>query len=268
MADTWDETKPAGSRNPKLGDDDIREFKRAVRERLAEDHVFESTETTAFGAASSQIGHHKKCVFVEQSSSPETAANEAALFSMEVGGTSVLVGRHESNGDLFRPDAFPAGTVMIFGQNSAPTGWTRKTDWQDNAALCFSASGDPGSGGSMEISSGHNHSFDTSDHTHGAGTLKFETGESGDAGSASNHYSMYDTDGNAVEVYTDHQMSASYQAGGIHFAEVETMADATFYTTGGVGATASDGGETATTDVNTSTPYYQEVIAATKDAVS
>lgn len=32
--DQWDETKPADSRQAKLGDDDIREFKRQIRERM------------------------------------------------------------------------------------------------------------------------------------------------------------------------------------------------------------------------------------------
>jgi len=187
MAETWDETKPSGSRNPKLGDDDMREFKTAIRERLAEDHVFESTETTAFGETGSQIGHHKKCVFPEQSSDPVTAADEVALYSKEVGGVSTLVGRHESSGGLFRPDCFPAGTVMVFGQNSAPTGWTRKTDWQDGAMLCFSGSGDPGSGGSQSPQS--------MEHAHASGSLRFTVARMHSTGYG---LSFYDSDGDLV----------------------------------------------------------------------
>jgi len=47
---TWDtsfEAKPAGSRSPKYGDDDIREHKEAVRERIAKEHVL----TTGTGTA-------------------------------------------------------------------------------------------------------------------------------------------------------------------------------------------------------------------------
>ncbi|MHA2068231.1 MAG: hypothetical protein ACXABY_28045, partial [Candidatus Thorarchaeota archaeon] len=39
---TWNqafETKPAGSRSPKYGDDDIREHKEGVRERIAKEHI-------------------------------------------------------------------------------------------------------------------------------------------------------------------------------------------------------------------------------------
>lgn len=47
---TWNtsfEAKPAGSRSPKYGDDDIREHKEAVRERVAKEHVM----TTGTGTA-------------------------------------------------------------------------------------------------------------------------------------------------------------------------------------------------------------------------
>lgn len=42
---------------------------------------------------------------------------------------------------------FVAGTIMLFGQSAAPTGWTRKSDWQNNAMLCYAASGAIASGG-------------------------------------------------------------------------------------------------------------------------
>lgn len=86
MAETWDETKPAGTRNPKLGDDDIREFKRAIRERLAADHHFEATETISFGDAGSEIGFHKKVTLIEQASDPTTLADEVALVAKNVSG--------------------------------------------------------------------------------------------------------------------------------------------------------------------------------------
>jgi hypothetical protein len=40
---SWDETKPAGSRDISLGDDDIREMKRQIREILAVDHEISSS---------------------------------------------------------------------------------------------------------------------------------------------------------------------------------------------------------------------------------
>ena len=91
MAETWDESKPAGSRRPSLGDDDIREFKRAVRERLAEDHDFESTESPAFGGTSSTIGKHKFMTLVQRNTSKVTASDEVAFQCKSVSGNPEVV---------------------------------------------------------------------------------------------------------------------------------------------------------------------------------
>lgn len=58
--ETWDEEKPAGSRARSLGDDDIREFKRAIRERLAADHEFADDES-----GDDNIGYHKKATLID-----------------------------------------------------------------------------------------------------------------------------------------------------------------------------------------------------------
>jgi hypothetical protein len=47
-------------------------------------------------------------------------------------------------------DAFPSGTVMMFVQTAAPTGWTKSTA-NDNAALRI-VSGTPSTGGSVNFS--------------------------------------------------------------------------------------------------------------------
>jgi hypothetical protein len=91
MAETWDESKPAGSRSPTLGDDDIREFKRAVRERLAEDHDFEAAESPAFGGASSTIGKHKYVTLVQRNTSKTTASDEVAMVCKAVSGNPELI---------------------------------------------------------------------------------------------------------------------------------------------------------------------------------
>jgi len=134
----------------------------------------------------------------------------------------------------------PSGTIMLFGQNSAPTGWTRKTDWQDNAMLCYAASGDIGSGGSVNPQSTH---------THGPGSLKFKTGEQ--AGSHPRTLKMYDTDGTARDV-----VGNQYAAGsaGEYEARCLPSDSYTYYTKDGSGVTGAN-----------SAPYFQEVIAAQKD---
>lgn len=85
MAETWNETTPAGSEVPTLGDDRVRELKRAIRERLALDHEFNASESPVFGAAGSDIGKHKRVMLIEQSTDPTTTTDELCLFSKDDG---------------------------------------------------------------------------------------------------------------------------------------------------------------------------------------
>lgn len=69
----------------------------------------------------------------------------------------ILIRNNETTDNYLRPLAFaqaqawlggiPAGTIMLFGQSAAPTGWTKKTDY-DNKALRV-VSGTAGTGGSV-----------------------------------------------------------------------------------------------------------------------
>ena len=85
----WDETKPAGSRNLNLGDDDIREFKQQVRERCNVDGYFPSSDDTS-------TGYHRKSTFMEQASDPAQVADTLILYSKLTGSYSELYSRHEN----------------------------------------------------------------------------------------------------------------------------------------------------------------------------
>ncbi len=92
MAETWDEDKPAGSRSPTLGDDDIRELKRAIRERLAEDHQFEGAEDPAFGVVGGyKIGKHNFVTLVQRNTSKPTASDEVAFVCKDVSGNPEVI---------------------------------------------------------------------------------------------------------------------------------------------------------------------------------
>jgi hypothetical protein len=82
--ETWDETKPAGSRDANLGDDDIREFKRAIRERLADGGMYFPTTDDA------DAGSFQYTKFIEQSSNPTAEANRGYLFTKEASSVTEL----------------------------------------------------------------------------------------------------------------------------------------------------------------------------------
>ena len=81
---TWDETKPAGTRAINLGDDDIREFKAAVRERLQFGGMY-------FPSAHDELaGEFSYLRLAEQSSNPTATANKGYVFSKDVSGVTEL----------------------------------------------------------------------------------------------------------------------------------------------------------------------------------
>lgn len=86
----WDETKPAGSRNLNLGDDDIREFKTQVRERNDVDGYFPSTDDA-------NTGYHRKVTLLGQASDPAQVAAALILYSKTVGSYKELFSRHENS---------------------------------------------------------------------------------------------------------------------------------------------------------------------------
>jgi hypothetical protein len=82
---TWDEAAPAGTRSISLGDDDIRDFKYAIRERLAVDHNVYADES-----GQTNVGAHNKVTLVEQGSDPSSAANTGKVYTKDVGGITEL----------------------------------------------------------------------------------------------------------------------------------------------------------------------------------
>lgn len=149
----------------------------------------------------------------------------------------------------------PAGTIMLFGQNSAPTGWTRKANWQDNAMLCYAASGNIGNGGSANPQSTHTHSGPSHTHTgpsHQHSIPSVDLDHTGELASRSggNHIATASVGGVLQEIggASGYEINAKTETG----------------TTGAEGTGNTGAGGTGATGANTA-PHYQEVIAATKD---
>ena len=110
----WDEAKPAGSRALSLGDDDIREFKSAIRERLATDHKFASDETGI-----TTIGYHTKATLID------SASNQAAVTGCGVVFSKTIAGGVE----LFYVDAAGNVTQLTSGGSAADSVRAKTGDW-------------------------------------------------------------------------------------------------------------------------------------------
>src|SRR3989304_10430595 len=90
---SYDETKPAGTRDINLGDDDIREFKTQLREILAQDHKIESS------GQGSTWGFHNLVTFLVQTV-VAALADAFRLYSKDVNGKAELHGKDEDSNEI------------------------------------------------------------------------------------------------------------------------------------------------------------------------
>ena len=86
--ETWDETTPPGTGaagSISLGDDRIRELKRALRERLAADHKFLADETGV-----TTIGYHLAVHMIDNVTDPTAVATTGIVYSKTIAGVIEL----------------------------------------------------------------------------------------------------------------------------------------------------------------------------------
>lgn len=136
--ETWDPSKPAGTRDLSLGDDDIREFKRAIQERLNEDHVHPSDET-----GFTTVGYHRKTTLIKQGSNATAVTDTYILYCKNDGSTDELFGIDESGNVIQFTDAgklavlgsegWRTGDKLLSSNTNTPTGWTdQSATYTDN----------------------------------------------------------------------------------------------------------------------------------------
>lgn len=89
-----DETKPAGSRSIKLGDNDIREFKTQVREVMDIDHKFDSSGQDA------DMGKHDQVSLLEKADIGTGAEGKPILGAQTINGKAELVFTDEDDNDI------------------------------------------------------------------------------------------------------------------------------------------------------------------------
>jgi len=142
--------------------------------------------------------------------------------------------RNKDNDQWLSLDFIP-GTIVMFGQASAPLGWTKVTTWTDNSMLCINSQADGtalGAGGSDNPQIAHTHTGPS--HTH--------TGPS--------------------HTHTVSSTKATRYVTGTEGAQKPVLYVGANTGAEGTGATSSAG--TGATGGNTA-PLYQEIIACTKD---
>lgn len=91
---SWDETKPAGSRSIKLGDNDIREFKTQIREIIGVDHDLPSS------GSANDIGQHLRVTLQEQADLGTGAEGTTILGNQTISGKGELVYTDEDDNDV------------------------------------------------------------------------------------------------------------------------------------------------------------------------
>jgi hypothetical protein len=177
----------------------------------------------------------------------------AAKLASDAVETAKIKDANVTYGKMASGVVIPSGTIMLFGQNSAPTGWTKKTDWQDNAMLCY-ATGNIGNGGSVNPQSAHTHTGPSHTHT---GPSHTHTGPS------HTHAVALPKQGWAGEYGETSRIYAGVNSNSVKERTLTSGASGTG-ATGASGTGVTGAGGTGATGANTA-PHYQEVIAATKD---
>jgi len=151
---TWDTTLPAGTEAISNGDDRIREFKTDIQTALR-GNATDGDEAKFPGSDTANP------VYRYRGLKGTTAARPTAgQYGLYINTTLNTLQR--DNGSAWQDVAtlIPSGTVMVFFQTAAPTGWTKSTSHNDKALRVVSGDGG-GSGGSTGFSSAFSGS-----HTH------------------------------------------------------------------------------------------------------
>lgn len=141
----WDKNKPAGSQKLRLADDDIRANNEALETAISEGHEF--------ATGGSQTGKHTTPTFKDNVADPAqpTGTNEVRLYNK--GRVLYTLADNGEKRGVNKNTDIPAGTKMLFKQNSAPAGWTFLSEDNDRVLLNTSTESDGGwLGGSWTIS--------------------------------------------------------------------------------------------------------------------
>jgi len=167
--------------------------------------------------------------------------------------------RNKDNDQWLSIDFIP-GTIVVFGQASAPLGWTKVTTWADNSMLCVNSQADGtalGAGGSANPQSVHLHAGGAHTHLTGAHSHQWYDFIGVAAGQGGK---SYDVSGN-LQTMTDAWIHPA--SGRVVSGRYENGITIDCYTSI-AGSAVATGAATGNVSNNTA-PLYHEVIACSKD---
>ncbi len=168
--DTWNaafEALPADGDNVSEGAERIRDLKLAVEERMQKDHYWAPAGTDA------NHGEHVKITFNAQSAKPAAVANKLFLYTKDVSAKVELFAEDEDGDEIQLTSggapygSIPAGTYMLFYQDTAPSGWTIQNALNDKLLFVTkgSAAGGETGGGAHSTGTWELSGLDTGDVT-------------------------------------------------------------------------------------------------------
>lgn len=182
------------------------------------------------------------------SSAPSNTVGGMRWFDIDV---DQLYIRNAANNQWLTVDFIP-GTIMLFGQASAPLGWTKLVSWSDNSMLCINTQADGttlGYGGSANPQSGHTHAYtETTGHVH----------QWYNYSAPSLNDTSYNSSGSSIGITVGERFSL-YSANHI------MTHDGLSKNNGLISSYYTAKGYSSGTTNNNTTPLYQEIIACTKD---
>jgi microcystin-dependent protein len=134
--DPIDPNVPAGSEDPKLGNDRIQELARAVAELLNVDHYMGTDGGAGTGYNEDAAGRHNKVTLRVQTSNPTSVADTIISFAKDVDGKAEAHLKDEDGNVIqlttagkikksyLEDNSFvPAGAYLPFAGSTAPAGW-------------------------------------------------------------------------------------------------------------------------------------------------
>jgi len=157
----WDLTTPTGSEGISNGDNRIRELKDAIQDALRAGTTEGLSAIFPGNAPTTAPVFHYRGLRGATASRP--VSGQSGLYFDT---TRQSLQRDNSTTWEDIGTNFPAGTIMLFCQASAPTGWTKITTQNDKTLRIISGATGGTAGGTLGLSGGIPHTHILQDHDH------------------------------------------------------------------------------------------------------